>query len=96
MPALPVSVACCRTREVQMTWDSIRFIQPSQASSVPLYVSPFFSSTSCSRQRRQQHKGRQYQLDALSAQTARRSAVQLSDHGRALRRSQEGQRQLQQ
>ena len=34
------------TLDVQMTWVRSRFIQLSQDASAPLYVSPFFSSTS--------------------------------------------------
>jgi len=35
------------TREVQMTSRRLMFIQLSQLTRCPLYVSPFFSSTSC-------------------------------------------------
>lgn len=38
------------TRDVQMTSRRLMFIQLSQLTRCPLYVSPFFSSTSCKRQ----------------------------------------------
>lgn len=37
------------TRDVQMTSRRLMFIQLSQLTRCPLYVSPFFSSTSCKR-----------------------------------------------
>lgn len=37
------------TRDVQMTSRKLMFIQLSQLTRCPLYVSPFFSSTSCKR-----------------------------------------------
>ena len=40
--------AIARTRDVQMTSRRLRFIQLSHFSRLPLYVSPLFSSTSCS------------------------------------------------
>jgi len=42
------AIACSRTRDVQMTSRRLRFIQLSHFSRLPLYVSPLFSSTSCS------------------------------------------------
>jgi hypothetical protein len=44
--------------DVQMTSDSERFMYWSTDTRLPLYVSPFFSSTSCARQTREEERAR--------------------------------------
>lgn len=84
------------TRDVQMTSRRLMFIQLSQLTRCPLYVSPFFSSTSCERTG---VTGRRYRDVPGVTRTAPARGAGLgraagTHHGVVLRRLQQGQGQL--